>query len=326
MPNPIRLPTRRTAVWALLASAAAPWALGAGFPDRAMRLIIGSAPGSSPDVIARTVARGMTAELGQQIIVDNRPGASTSIGLVAVARAPADGYTLGYVTTAIVLNRALGLEQPFDAEAELRPILQVGIQPTLLVVSGASAHRSLDELVAAARREPGRITYASTGPGSILNLAANMLQWSAGIEFLHIPYALGPQALVDLAAQRVDAMFNPVNVVLPQLRDGRLRALGITSERRARMLPDVPTFAEQGYADMEVLTWGGLVAPAGTPDERIARLNAAANVALDATELRQTLADSGYDLVGGSPAAFAAFMRAELRKWSDVARRQKQLR
>ena len=193
----------------------------------------------------------------------------------------------------------------------------------LLVVSSESPYRTLDELVAVARRRPGLITYASTGPGSILALAAEMLQWSAGIRFLHIPYAQGPQALVDLGSQRVDVMFNPFNVVMPQVRDGRLRALGITSMRRSRVLPETPTFAEQGFSDMEVLTWGGLVAPAATPDDRIARLNAAANAALEMPGPRQTLLDSGYDIVGGTAAAFGAFLRQERRKWTEVAARQR---
>jgi tripartite-type tricarboxylate transporter receptor subunit TctC len=317
-------PTRRAAVGMLLTSLAAPWARAATYPERAIRLIIGSSAGSSPDLIARTVARGMADDLKQPVVVDNRPGASTTIALYAISRASPDGLTIGYVTTALVLNRVVGLETSFDFETELRPIVQVGIQPTLLVVSGESTYGSLADLVADARERPGRISYASTGAGSILNLAGEMLQWAAGIQFLHVPYTLGPQALLDLQTQRVDAMFNPVNVVVPHLRDGRLRALGITSQRRSRILPDVPTFAEQGYRDMEVLTWGGLVAPAQTPDDLIGRLNTAANAALETAELRQTLTDSGYDLVGGTAAAFGAFLRQELRKWSEVVRRGKQ--
>ena len=327
MLNSRRPPTRRAALQALAATAVTPWARAAAYPDRPVRLILGSAAGSSPDIIARLVARGMADDLKQAVVVDNRPGASTSIGLSAVAHAAGDGHTIGYVTTAFVLNRALGLEQPFDADAELRPILEIGIQPTLLVVSARSPYRSLDELAAAARRQPGLITYASTGPGSILALAAERLLGTAGIRFLHVPSALGPQALVDLESQRVDAMFNPLNAVMPHVRDGRLRALGITNARRSPVMPEVPTFAEQGFREMEVLTWGGLVAPAKTPDDRIARLNAAANAALETPALRQTLLDSGYDLVGGTAAAFGAFMREELRKWSEVgARKQAQPR
>jgi len=317
-----RPPTRRSAIRALAAVAVTPWARAATYPERPVRLILGSAAGSSPDVIARLVARGMAEDLKQPVVVENRPGASTTIALAGVVHAAADGHTIGYVTTAFVLNRALGLEQPFDADAALRPILEIGIQPTLLVVSSRSPYRSLNELVAAARHRPGLITYASTGPGSIFALAAEMLQWTAGVHFLHIPYTQGPQALVDLDAERVDAMFNPLNVVMPHVRDGRLRALGITSARRSRVLPEVPTFAEQGFRGVEVLTWGGLVAPASTPDDRIARLNAAANAALQMPGPRQTLLDSGYDIVGGTEAAFGAFMRQELQKWTEVGARQ----
>ena len=311
----------RRSLLALAASTAWPGlAAAAAYPERPIHLIVSSSAGSAPDAIARLLADGLSSQLGQSVIVDNRPGASTSLGTNAVAKAAADGYWLGYVTPSLVLNRALHATLPFDAERDLQPVVQVGAQPLALAVNAASPYRSLADLIEAAARRPGELTYGSTGPGSIFHLTAELFAQSAGIRLEHIPYASGPQALTDLVSGRIDCMFNAITVLSAQVRANRLLALAVTGHARSRVLPDVPTLAEQ-QVDIEVLSWGGLVAPARTPIEIVNTINGAANAALASPALRQALTESGYNVIGGSSTEFRGLLAAELVRWSEVVRR-----
>jgi tripartite-type tricarboxylate transporter receptor subunit TctC len=322
VPRRAELSRRTFACWAV-GSAASPWsALAADeYPSRAIRLIVASAPGSSPDVIARLVGAEMSLLLRQQVVVENRVGASSIIGTNMVAKSVPDGYTVGYVTPTLVLNRALQMPAPFDADRDLQPVIRFGHQPLVLVVSSASPYNTLAEFISAARNPANKLSYASTGLGSIFHLAAELFFQSTGTGAVHVPYTSGPQAINDMLGGRMDFMFNALNVIVPQVRSGRLRALGVSSINRSAALPEVPTLVEQGIKDCEVLTWGGLVAPARVPPDAIATLNAAANAALQALHVRQTLGDSGYEIAGGTPATFRAFLQGELDKWLQVVKR-----
>jgi tripartite-type tricarboxylate transporter receptor subunit TctC len=315
--------SRRAFSGSVVLGAALPWSALAvdDYPSRTIRLIVASAPGSSPDVIARLVAAEMSLRLRQQVQVDNRVGASSIIGTNMVAKAGPDGYTIGYVTPTLVLNRALQMPLPFDADRDLQAVIRFGHQPLVLVVSSASPHLTLAEFINAARGTANKLSYASTGLGSIFHLAAELFFQSTGTSAVHVPYTAGPQAINDMFGGRVDFMFNALNVIVPHIRSGRLRALGVTSMNRSAALPEVPTFSEAGVKDCEVLTWGGLVAPAEVSPEVIGVLNGAANAALQAPSVRQTLVDSGYEVVGGTPASFKAFIQGELDKWRHVVRR-----
>lgn len=291
------------------------------YPSRLVRLIVSSSAGSSPDSIARLVAAEMSAHMGQQMLVDNRPGASTAIGTAAVARSIPDGYTVGYVTPSLVLNRAIGMALPFDAENDLRAVVQMGYQPVMLAQGPSRSFQSVTELVEFSRGHPGELTYASTGPGSILHLAAELFAQSTRTRFVHVPYASAPQATTDLLGGRIDFMFNALNALLPHVRAGRLKGLGVSSLKRSLAVPDMPTLDEQGLDRFEVLTWGGFVVPAGVSREIVSYLNATANAALAAPAVARTLTESGYEIVGGSSARFETFLRSELDKWSEVVRR-----
>ena len=321
--TPATAALRRRAFGLLAAGAAlAPLRLrAADYPSRPIRMIVASAAGSSPDAIARLVGTEMATQLHQPMVIDNRPGASTIIGTNAVAKAEPDGYLIGYATPSLVLNPALRMALPYDAERDLEAVIQIGSQPLALVVAAASEHRDLKALIAAARREPDRLSCASTGIGSIFHLTAEQFGAATGARFLQVPYTSGPQAITDLISGQVVCMFNALNTLLPHLRAGRLRALAVTSRARAAVWPDAPTVAERIEQPFEVRAWGGLIVPAATPREIVTTLNGAANAALGVTRVRQTLTDSGYDLVGGSPSAFRSFLRDEAVRWSDVISR-----
>lgn len=293
-------------------------ALAATYPSHPLRLLIGSAAGSSPDAIARLVAAGMSPRLGQAVIVENKPGASTAIGIGEVARSPPDGYLAGYATPALVLNPALHMPLPFDAERDLQPVIQFGSQPLVMVVRQTSPYLRIDQLIDAARRQPDMLSFASTGLGSIFHLTMERVSMATGARCLHVPYLSGPQAITDLIGGAVDCMFNAVNVVLPMLRSGRLRGLAITGRNRAPLLPDVPTIAERLVPDFDVQSWGGMVVRARTPRDVVSVLNAAANSALAQAHVVEALTQSGYEIVGGTSDAFKDFLRSESVRWGDA--------
>lgn len=293
------------------------------YPSRPIRLIVSSAAGSSPDVIGRLIAAEMSVFLRQQIIVENRAGASSIIGTDALAKARPDGYTIGYVTPAFVLNRALLYQTPFDADRDFQPVIQCGHQPLMLVVSGSSPYETLPQLIEASRHSAHKITYASTGQGSIFHLATELFFQSTRTHAVHVTYTSGPQAINDLIGGRIDFMFNALNSLIPHVLAGRLRGLGVSSAVRSATLADMPTIIEQGVEKFEVVTWGGLVAPAAVSPEILALLNAAANTALATPHVQQTLTQTGYEIVGGSALSFRGFLQDELRKWREVVRQSR---
>jgi tripartite-type tricarboxylate transporter receptor subunit TctC len=290
------------------------------FPDRPIRLIVPYGPGGITDISARIIAPRLGEELGQQVVVDNRPGGAAMIGFGMTARAPADGYTIVLATTALAANPVLFRNIPYDARRDFTPINLVGLVPMLLVVPPSSQATTIAELVSMAKARGGQMTYGSAGNGSGNHLTTEMFSHAAGIRALHVPYRGGGQVMTDLIAGRVDFVF----AVLPTARrfvvEGSLRALATTGRERSGALPDVPTVAETMVPDFALYEWLGLLGPAGLPPEVLARLNDATNAALRHPETAGRLRDIGVEAQGGTPAALATHLDGELNRWAELAR------
>jgi tripartite-type tricarboxylate transporter receptor subunit TctC len=299
------MPSRRTALLSALALGSLALAhqaqAQAPYPDKPVKIIVALPAGGSADMIARTLGQKLTNALGQPFVVDNRAGASGQIGMPAVARAPADGYTLtvspaSFLTT----NKSIFKTLPYDPEADFAPVSRLVNQPMVLVVKDKQKYPTVAALLAAANAAPGRITYASSGDGSPQHLAALMFETRTKARLLHIPYKGGAPAINDTLAGSVDAMFAVLPEALPHIQAGKLHALGLMSPQRATILPGTPTMAEGGVADLNLSAWVGLLAPAKTPRPIIEQLNRAVRTALDA-ETRAKLAESGMEVSPSSP-------------------------
>jgi tripartite-type tricarboxylate transporter receptor subunit TctC len=310
--------TRREAL-ALGAAALAPaaWAQSGG----TVRLIVPFTPGGSSDILARAVAPGMSAGIGQSIVIDNKPGAGGSIAGAEAARAEPDGNTLfmGHIGT-LAVNPWLYPKMGYDPLKSFASIGGVARVPNVLVVASNSPIKSLPDLVAYAQAHPGKLTYSSGGNGSAANLAFEALKLRTRMTAVHIPYRGTMPAVTDLLGGQVDATFTGVTVLLPQIKAGRLRALAVSSPQRLPSLPDVPTVAESGYAGFEADQWYGLVAPAGTQGARIQKLNAELNRVLATPAVAQQLAHEGALPLPGTPEAFRNLIAQELPRWAAVVK------
>jgi tripartite-type tricarboxylate transporter receptor subunit TctC len=293
----------------------------AAFPDQPVRLVVPFAPGGPADTIARLLGRAMSARLGQPVVVDSRSGAGGVVGVESVARARPDGHTLVLGSTgALVVLPHLMPRMPYDPARDLAPVSLVVEVPQLLVVGRSLRVTTLRALLDEAKRRPGQLTYGSAGNGSTPHLAAELLRLRAGIDLTHVPYRGAAPAVTDLLAGQIDMMLADLPVLLPHVRGGAVTALGVAARERSPALPDVPTLAEAGLAGAESETWYGLLAPAGTPPERIATLQRAAAAALEDPETRRALVEQGGRPVGSTPEEFAAFLRRETAKWGEVVR------
>jgi tripartite-type tricarboxylate transporter receptor subunit TctC len=318
MPFSRRTATARMSLLFVSAALAATAAL-AQFPDKPIRLVVPFAPGGGTDLIARTLGLGMSKELGQTVVIENKPGAGTIIGTDLVAKSPADGYTLVISTFAHAVNPSLMAKLPYDTQKAFAPVVLLARGPNVLVVRADSPYKSVAEVVTAARAHPGKLTYASQGNGTSAHLAGEMFTNLAKVQMTHIPYKGAGPALTDLLGGQVDMMFATAAAASSQLAGGKLRALGVTSPQRAAALKNVPAIAETvpGYA---VESWYGLFVPAGTPAETIARLNAAAKKATDSAEFRKMLEPEGLTVSAGAPSELGDFVRAETARWSRVVK------
>jgi len=288
------------------------------YPNRPIRIVVPYAAGGAVDIVARTLGQPLSEALQQPVIVDNRPGASANIGMELVAKAAPDGYTLLMASNGIATNMALFPHLAFDAGRDFAPTAKIGYAPLVIVVPAASPAKSLKDLIAMAKAEPGKLAYASAGNGSSGHLAGELLKSAAKIDVLHVPYKGGAPAITDLLGERITFMpINPVEV-LAHIRGSRLRALAVASDKRFSLLPDVPTAAEAGLPGYEASVWWGLVAPAKTSPDIVRQLNVETNKALANPAIAGKLAELGVVVTPGTSDQFTAFIKSQTELWSGV--------
>jgi tripartite-type tricarboxylate transporter receptor subunit TctC len=295
-------------------------AFAQGFPARPIRIIVPFPPGGGTDVVARTVAPRMSELLGQPIVVENRAGAGGNIGTEYVARAAPDGYTLLVASAATAINTTLTKNLSWDLLKDFAPVVLLVHNQSLLVVHPSVPVTSVKELIVMAQAKPGQVTYASYGNGSSAHLIAELFKMTAGVDLLHVPYKGAAPAVNDLVGGQVNVIFADVAAILPHVKSGKARALGIGSAKRFEGLPEVPTIAEAGVPGFEAGGFLGLVAPAGTPPAAIEMLNGAVVKALAAPEVRERLMALASPPVGDTPAEFGRFLREQVEKWARVIR------
>jgi tripartite-type tricarboxylate transporter receptor subunit TctC len=303
--------------------AAAPNLAGAAeFPDHPIRFIVPQAAGSATDTVARVLAAELTRELGQQVIVDDRPGGALTIGLDLVAKSPPDGYTIGMGPIgALAITRHMVAKLPYNIEKDFQPIALVARGHLLLAVSPKLPIHSVKELVDYAKKNPGKLTNASSSNGSPGHVGGELFKYMTGTEILHVPYRGGAPAITDLIAGHVDLMFESLQSIAPFARDGKVRALGVSGAARSPAFPELPTIAEAGVPGYLAPTWTGVIAPAGVPRPIVDKLNAAINKALKSDSFKEKFAKIGDEPAGGTPEDFAATIKADSAKWSEVVRR-----
>ena len=296
-------------------------AIAQGYPAKPIRLIVPFPPGGGTDIAARTIANKLSEDVKWTFVVENKPGAGGNLGVEQAVKSAADGYTLVIGQTSnLAINPALYAKLPYDPLRDLSPVALIVSAPVVFVVAASSRYTSLGDLLAAAKTDPGGVTFASPGNGTVSHLAGELLQRAAGVKLTHVPYKGASQALTDTLGGQVQSFMSSVPSALSQIRAGRLRAIAVSSATRARELPEVPTIAEAGYQGFEASTWYGLLAPARTPAPIIARLNAEVNRVLKTPEVRERLAAEGGEALGGSPEQFASFLKAEHAKWGRVVK------
>ena len=306
------------AVGAIAAAGDAP----AAYPDRPLRYILGSAPGGGPDVAARIVMAELGRQIGQQIVVENRPGASGTIGTELIAKATPDGYTIGHGNIqTLAISRSLLAHVPYDIDRDLQPVVHMYGTPNLLAVSLSVPVQSVQELIAHAKKNPDKLLYASTGNGSSIHVGIELFKLMTGTQMVHVPYKAATVAITDLTAGRVHLMADNINSIGPHVKAARLRGLAVTSGRRVPAFSDLPTIAEAGVPGFDVSAWAGVIVPARVPKAVVARLNAEINRALRAPAVSDRLPELGLEIVGGTPREFADHIKKETAKWADVVRR-----
>jgi len=306
-------------VAALLALAAPQFAEAQDFPTRPVRIVVAFPPGGPTDFVGRLVADKMTSLLGQRVYIDNKPGANGTLGGGDVAKSDPDGYSL-FLTTAgaVTVSPHIQADMPFDTFRDFAPVALVTKVSEVMVVSPKLGVKTVKDLVALAKQKPGTITFASTGIGSPPHLAQLLLDASAGVKFLHVPYRGAAPALTDLLGGQVQVVALDMPVVIAQIQGGNLVPIGIVSDKRDAVLPDVPTLAEQGYPNTDASNWYALLAPAKTPPAVIAKLNKAVNDALNDPAVHDKLVKTGATPVGGTPQSLATFLKSEYDKWGRV--------
>jgi len=312
---------RSAALLACVALAAAAGAQAQDYPGRPIRIIAQFQPGTSTDILARVIGAKLFEAWGQQVIVDNRPGAGGLVGTELGARAAPDGYTLTMaVSSGFGINPTLYSKLPYDVLRDFAPITNIALTPQTLVANPAFAAKSVKELVALARAKPGQVNYASLGSGSTSHLTMEMFRSAAGMQLTHIPFKGSPAAHAELMSGAIAIMFDAIPAVLPHVKSGRLRGLGIGLAQRSPFLPDVPTIAESGFPGFEAVGWIGIAAPAKTPPAILDKLNAEIVRLLATPELKERLAGLAFTPVGDTRQAFAAFIKSEIAKWGKAVK------
>jgi tripartite-type tricarboxylate transporter receptor subunit TctC len=317
--------TSRTLLSALIGLCALAGAAQAqsNYPSRPVRIVVPSPPAGGTDIIARVLAQYFSTTMGQQFFVENRPGAGNMIGIESVARAAPDGYTLLFVPSTLALNSIMYKKVSYDPVRDFAPITLAAVAPNVLVVNPKVPAHSVAELIALAKQKPGQLTYGTPGIGTSPHMSMELFKSLAGIDLQHVPYRGTAPAMTDVISGQIAAMFSNALTAKPQIESGAIRALGVSTRKRSEAMPNLPSIAEAGVPNYEATQWYGLVAPAGTPAEIVARLNAEVTQALRIQDMQEKLASDGAEPVGTTPAEFAAHIKSELEKWAGVARAAK---
>ena len=291
------------------------------YPSRAIKVIVPFPAGQASDTIARLVGEQLGRALGQAVVVENRPGAGGNIGSEAGARSTPDGYTLTMATAALPISKNVYKKLPFDPAKDFETVSLMTVTPLVLIARPSLPANDVASLVELARKQPGKLTFASSGQGTSHHLSGELLKAVANVDILHVPYKGSAPAHVDLMGGSVDIMFDNILPVSPHVKSGKLKALAVTTKARAPSMPDVPTMAESGYPNFEAVAWFGLLAPAGTPAPIVERLSAEVNKILKSPEINARLTGMGANVMGTTPQEFSAFMKAEIEKWAPVVKR-----
>jgi tripartite-type tricarboxylate transporter receptor subunit TctC len=291
------------------------------YPSRAIKIIVPFPAGQASDTIARLVGEQLGRTLGQAVVVENRPGAGGNIGTEAGARSAPDGYTLTMATAALPISKNVYKKLPFDPAKDFETVSLMTVTPLVLVARPSLPANDVASLVELARKQPGKLTFASSGQGTSHHLSGELLKAVANVDILHVPYKGSAPAHVDLMGGSVDIMFDNILPVSPHVKSGKLKALAVTTKSRAPSMPDVPTMAESGYPNFEAVAWFGLLAPAGTPAPIVERLSTEVNKILKSPEINARLTGMGANVMGTTPKEFSAFMKAEIEKWAPVVKR-----
>ena len=291
----------------------------AAYPSRPIRLVVPFPAGGGTDLIAREVANKVATANGWSIIIDNKPGSGGNLGVDAAAKAPADGYTLVLGQTSnLAINPTLYPKLPYTPETDLAPVGLVAQAPLVLVVAANSPYKTLADVVAAAKAKPDALNYASSGNGTVAHLAAELLQKQAGVKFTHVPYKGAAQGSTDLIGGQIQMYMSSVPTLIGYIKNGKMRAIAVTSQQRTTDLPDVPTVAESGFKGFEAVTWFGVAGPDGLPKDVVTKLNTAFNQALGDAEVKKKLASQGAEVRGSTPEQFGALIKSEIVRWGKV--------
>lgn len=295
-------------------------ALAQEYPQRPIRFVVPFPPGGLVDILARSIGAKLTEAWGQPVVVENRPGSGGIVGADAVAKAPADGYTLLLANTNVAINPSLYKSLPYDTAATFVPVVHATSVPNILVVHTDVAVRSLEDLIRLAKSSPGKLNYASPSSGTFPHLAFEMFKMFAGVNITHVPYKGAAPALNAILAKEVEALSSDIPGALPHVKTGRLRALAITSTKRSSALPEVPTMAEAGLKDYEAIGWQGVMVTAGTSRAIVERLNRQIVAALKAPDLQSRMLAQGVDIVAGTPEEFTSFFRRDMERWAHTVK------
>jgi tripartite-type tricarboxylate transporter receptor subunit TctC len=305
-----------------LAALLSPQAAAQGYPNKSVKMVVGFPPGGGTDILARIVAQKLSDAWGQSVVIENRAGASATIAANVVAQAPPDGYTLSMgQLTPNAIAPALMANLPYNASRDFVPIILVGTSPNVLVVNPAVPVKDVAELVALAKSKPGKLTFASSGAGSLQHIAAEVFRSAAGVDLVHVPYKGSGQAVIDLISGQVDMNFDSIPAVIQHVKAGKLRAIAVTAKKRASGLPEVPAIAESGYADYDLTTWWGLFAPAGTPSDIVAKIQRDTLAVLQNAEVKERFATLSVDPGGGTSREFATYVNEEIAKYDALVKR-----
>jgi tripartite-type tricarboxylate transporter receptor subunit TctC len=292
----------------------------AAFPSKPITIVIPAPPGGAIDITARLIGQKLTDAWGKAVIIENKAGATGMIGTDAIAKAAPDGYTLVLVASSHAINPSMFKKLPYDTVKSFEPVILTHVVPLMLVVTNSLPPRTVPELVAYGKANPGKLTFSSSGPGGAPHMSGELFRSMAGVDMLHVPYKGSTAAHADLLSGRISLMFDTVAAINPHVKAGSVRALAVTTTKRSSAAPDVPTMAEAGLPGYETSTWGGVLAPAGTPKDIVAKLNAEMNKALESPDVRQKMLGSGIEPAGGTPQQFADFLQSEMVKWGAVAK------